>query len=92
MLPVLTKAVGAFTSTWAQITSFHMYTSANDMFSLNPALQAQFSQISQFFDSVVSLLADVLQPSVQRWATTMENTATLGGVKVGGENAYYYGV
>ncbi|KAI0804789.1 hypothetical protein BC629DRAFT_1591020 [Irpex lacteus] len=60
MLPVLTKAVGAFIT-----------------------LQAQFSQISQFFDSVVSLLADVLQPSVQRWATTMENTATLGGVKIG---------
>ncbi|KAK7694431.1 hypothetical protein QCA50_001617 [Cerrena zonata] len=60
MLPVLKKAVGAFTT-----------------------LQAQFSQISQFFDSVASLLADVLQPSVERWAKTMENTTTLGGVKIG---------
>ncbi|KAI0086014.1 hypothetical protein BDY19DRAFT_895518 [Irpex rosettiformis] len=60
MLPVLKKAVGAFTT-----------------------LQAQFSQISQFFDSVASLLADVLKPSVERWAKTMENTVTLGGVKIG---------
>ncbi|KAI0804724.1 hypothetical protein BC629DRAFT_1590958 [Irpex lacteus] len=60
MLPVLKKAVGAFTT-----------------------LQAQFSQISQFFDSVASLLADVLKPSVKRWAETMTNTAKLGGVKIG---------
>ncbi|KAI0683167.1 hypothetical protein BC835DRAFT_1473001 [Cytidiella melzeri] len=60
MLPVLKKAVGAFTT-----------------------LQAQFSQISQFFESVASLLSDVLKPSVERWAKTMENTAKLGGVKVG---------
>ncbi|KAI0804810.1 hypothetical protein BC629DRAFT_1580916 [Irpex lacteus] len=60
MLPVLKKAVGAFTT-----------------------LQAQFSQISQFFDSVASLLADVLKPSVERWAKTMDSTAKLGGVKIG---------
>ncbi|KAI0701082.1 hypothetical protein BC835DRAFT_1265443, partial [Cytidiella melzeri] len=60
MLPVLKKAVGAFTT-----------------------LQAQFSQITQFFENVASLLCDVLQPSVERWAKTMENTATLGGVKIG---------
>ncbi|KAF8647344.1 hypothetical protein AX16_006806 [Volvariella volvacea WC 439] len=59
MLPVLKKAVGAFTT-----------------------LQAQFSQLTQFFESVASLLNDVLQPSVSRWAKTMENTATLGGVTI----------
>ncbi|KAK7054715.1 hypothetical protein VNI00_003178 [Paramarasmius palmivorus] len=59
MLPVLKKAVGAFTT-----------------------LQAQFSQITQFFESVASLLGDVLKPSVERWADTMEKTATLRGVSV----------
>ncbi|KAI0701085.1 hypothetical protein BC835DRAFT_1442546 [Cytidiella melzeri] len=60
MLPVLIKAVGAFTT-----------------------LQAQFSQITQFFENVTSLLSDILQPSVQRWAETMESTATLGDTKIG---------
>ncbi|KAK7444518.1 hypothetical protein VKT23_015196 [Stygiomarasmius scandens] len=59
MLPVLKKAVGAFTT-----------------------LQAQFSQLTQFFESVASLLGDVLQPSVSRWAKTMENSMTLGGVSI----------
>lgn len=47
-------------------------------------MQAQFSQITEFFESVTSLLSEVLQPSVARWAKTMNNDATLGGVKVGG--------
>ncbi|KAK7054713.1 hypothetical protein VNI00_003176 [Paramarasmius palmivorus] len=45
-------------------------------------LQAQFSQITQFFESVASLLKDVLQPSVSRWANTMENTMSLAGVSL----------
>ncbi|KAJ7092150.1 hypothetical protein C8R44DRAFT_816528, partial [Mycena epipterygia] len=48
MLPVLKKAVGAFTT-----------------------LRAQFSQLVQFFDSVASLLCDVMGPSVDRWVKTM---------------------
>ncbi|KAJ7203357.1 hypothetical protein GGX14DRAFT_369697 [Mycena pura] len=50
MLPVLKKAVGAFTT-----------------------LRAQFSQLVQFFDSVASLLCDVMGPSVDRWVKTMES-------------------
>ncbi|KAL0572737.1 hypothetical protein V5O48_009237 [Marasmius crinis-equi] len=65
MLPVLTKAVGAFST-----------------------LQAQFSQICQFFESVASLLNDVLRPSVDRWAKTMQNTMTLGGVKISDADAF----
>ncbi|KAF8132685.1 hypothetical protein K438DRAFT_1998460 [Mycena galopus ATCC 62051] len=52
MLPVLTKAVGAFTT-----------------------LRAQFSQLCQFFDSVSSLLNDVMGPSVKRWVDTMNSAA-----------------
>ncbi|KAF8145362.1 hypothetical protein K438DRAFT_1991885 [Mycena galopus ATCC 62051] len=50
MLPVLKKAVGAFTT-----------------------LRAQFSQLVQFFDSVASLLCDVMGPSVDRWVKTMQS-------------------
>ncbi|KAJ7211703.1 hypothetical protein GGX14DRAFT_362543 [Mycena pura] len=50
MLPVLKKAVGAFTT-----------------------LRAQFSQLVQFFESVASLLNDVMAPSVGRWVKTMES-------------------
>ncbi|KAF7340560.1 hypothetical protein MSAN_02127500 [Mycena sanguinolenta] len=50
MLPVLTKAVGAFTT-----------------------LRAQFSQLLQFFESVASLLIDVMGPSVDRWVSTMKS-------------------
>jgi hypothetical protein len=60
MLPVLRKAVGAFTT-----------------------LRAQFSQISQFFESVASLIVDVMVPSVGRWSSTMNSTASLGGVSAG---------
>ncbi|KAI0339038.1 hypothetical protein BDW22DRAFT_1361941 [Trametopsis cervina] len=60
MLPVLKKAIGAFTT-----------------------LQAQFSQISQFFKNVASLLQDILLPSVTKWTKTMQNTMTLGGVTIG---------
>ncbi|KAF7340559.1 hypothetical protein MSAN_02127400 [Mycena sanguinolenta] len=49
MLPVLTKAVGAFTT-----------------------LRAQFSQLLQFFESIASLLIDVMGPSVDRWVSTMK--------------------
>ncbi|KAF7339191.1 hypothetical protein MVEN_01996400 [Mycena venus] len=35
-------------------------------------LRAQFFQLSQFFDSVASLLVDIMGPSVERWATTLE--------------------
>ncbi|KAJ7450631.1 hypothetical protein FB451DRAFT_1527301 [Mycena latifolia] len=48
MLPVLKKAVGAFTT-----------------------LRAQFSQLVQFFESVASLLCDVMGPSVDRWVKTI---------------------
>ncbi|EMD39269.1 hypothetical protein CERSUDRAFT_122690 [Gelatoporia subvermispora B] len=59
MLPVLKKAVGAFTT-----------------------LRAQFSQISQFFENVASLIIDVMGPSVNRWANTMSQTTAVGGVTV----------
>ncbi|KAF7339192.1 hypothetical protein MVEN_01996500 [Mycena venus] len=55
MLPVLTKAVGAFST-----------------------LRAQFSQLCQFFDSVVSLLVDVMGPSVDRWVETLTSAAARG--------------
>ncbi|KAK7016404.1 hypothetical protein VNI00_018913 [Paramarasmius palmivorus] len=45
-------------------------------------LQAQFSQITQFFQSVASLVQDVLQPSVSSFTTTIQQTATLGGVSI----------
>ncbi|KAG9043595.1 hypothetical protein FS837_009341 [Tulasnella sp. UAMH 9824] len=60
ILPVLRKAVGAFTT-----------------------LRAQFSQLVQFFHSVASLLTDVMEPSVERWADTLESSMKLGGVSIG---------
>ncbi|EIN05300.1 hypothetical protein PUNSTDRAFT_137982 [Punctularia strigosozonata HHB-11173 SS5] len=60
MLPVLRKAVGAFTT-----------------------LRAQFSQITQFFESVASLITDVMTPSVSRWSAAMSDAASIAGVTVG---------
>ena len=48
------------------------------------ALRAQFSQILQFFISVASLLNNVLGPNIKRWADTMESTAEIAGVTIGG--------
>jgi len=48
-------------------------------------LRAQFSQLLQFFQSVASLLTDVMGPSVQRWATALTNSQKLGGVTVSGQ-------
>ncbi|KAG8922771.1 hypothetical protein FRC01_013622 [Tulasnella sp. 417] len=61
LLPVLQKAVGAFTS-----------------------MRAQFSQLSQLFHGVASLLVDVMGPSVDRWANNMDSSVELGGVSIGG--------
>ncbi|KAJ6541350.1 hypothetical protein B0H19DRAFT_958626 [Mycena capillaripes] len=38
-------------------------------------LRAQFSQLAQFFDSVASLLVDVMGPSVDRWVATLTTAA-----------------
>jgi hypothetical protein len=51
---------------------------------LTLALQSQFSQLTEFFVNVASLLNDILKPSIERWTKTMEQTVTLGGVTVGG--------
>ncbi|KAF8132669.1 hypothetical protein K438DRAFT_1998441 [Mycena galopus ATCC 62051] len=55
-------------------------------------LRGQFSKLSQFFDSVASLLVDVMGPSVDRWAATLstaeaqvrrgEREKALGGVTI----------
>ncbi|KAJ6541351.1 hypothetical protein B0H19DRAFT_958230 [Mycena capillaripes] len=67
MLPVLTKAVGTFTT-----------------------LRAQFSQLVQFFDSVASLLIDVMGPSVNRWVATMTSAAQQ--VQRGGQEPQLAGI
>lgn len=46
-------------------------------------LRAQFSQITQFFTDVSSLVKDVLKPQVDLWAKNLDDTVTkLAGVPV----------
>lgn len=45
-------------------------------------LRTQFSQITQFFNSITSLINVVLVPSVARWVKTMEDARSLGGVSI----------
>lgn len=80
MLPVLKKAVGAFTSKHSSCPREVGCRLPTD----HTALRAQFSQLLQFFISVASLLNNVLGPNIERWAKTMENTAEIAGVTIGG--------
>lgn len=79
MLPVLIQAVSAFTS-----TSNRFQFVIEPSYDISAALRSQFFQLTQFFEGVASLLADVLQPSVSRWAKSMESTASLAGVQLSG--------
>jgi hypothetical protein len=46
---------------------------------LTLALQSQFSQLTEFFVNVASLLNDILKPSIERWTKKIEQTVTVGG-------------
>ncbi|KAK7054727.1 hypothetical protein VNI00_003190 [Paramarasmius palmivorus] len=46
------------------------------------SLQAQFAQITQFFESLVSLLKDFIQPSTTSWIVALQNPTMLAGVSI----------
>ncbi|KAG8933166.1 hypothetical protein FRC01_010665 [Tulasnella sp. 417] len=49
------------------------------------SMRAQFSQLSQLFQGVASLLVNFMGPSVDRWANNMDSSVELGGVSIGGK-------
>ncbi|KAF8212640.1 hypothetical protein K438DRAFT_2009980 [Mycena galopus ATCC 62051] len=54
------------------------------------ALRAQFSQLVQFFDSVASLLCDIMGPSIDRWVNTL--TVAEAQIRRGAKESHLGGV